>query len=125
MSLISFTHVVDTMHLRLGYFNRHFAKHLRTSDIRTSEEIALDDPIWPFLDHISQVVHYIPAFDSDPHSAPIKRVWHLLSETLCWVQRHQEVGSVKCPFLKLSPANIIHPSAPQAFNCAPCPIPGI
>ena len=86
------------------YYN---GEHLRAIDVEPFEEIPVEDPIWSFLVHLHQIVYYHPVFDSDLDPVQIGDVWNLVSETLCWVQRNQEVGSVKCP-LKVSPANILY-----------------
>ena len=75
------------------YLSVYFDEHLRASDVEPSEEILPDHPIWSFLDHLCRVVYYPPAFDSDPQPPQIQQAWFLISQTLHWVQRHQEVGS--------------------------------
>jgi len=74
-----------------------FGEHLHASDIGASEEILADDPIWSFLDHLYRIIYYLPSFGSDPDHFQILHIWSLISKTLCWIQRHQEVGSVNCP----------------------------
>ena len=91
-----FSHVVYMVDFRTEipwYLSRQFAEHLRASDVEPSEEILPDHPIWSFLDHLCRIIYYLPVFDSDPHPQQIRHVWFLISKTLHWVQRHQEVGS--------------------------------
>ena len=75
------------------YLHMHFKDSIRASDVNPSEEILSDDPIWSFLECLCQTVYYLPAFDSNPHPQHILLVWDLISETLRWVQRQQEVRS--------------------------------
>ena len=85
--------VVDFRPENHWYFAQQFAEHLRASDVVSEEEILPDHPIWSFLEHPGRFVYYVPSFDSDPDPQHIHHVWFLISKTLCWVQRHQEVGS--------------------------------
>jgi hypothetical protein len=75
------------------YPSWEFTEHLLATDVEPTEEILPDHPIWSFLNHLCGIVYYLPAFDSDPQPPQIRQAWFLISETLHWVQRHQEVGS--------------------------------
>ena len=113
MRLILFSHVAYMVDLSLNSLRfqpLRFAEHLRACDVDPSEEILPDHPIWPFLDHLCQITYYLPAFDSNPDFHQIRHVWLLISATLDWVQRHQEVGSAYYP-PKIHPANTIHLSS--------------
>jgi hypothetical protein len=95
-----FSHIVYMVEFKpeiRWYLNEGFAAHLRASDVEPSEEILPDHPIWSFLDHLCRTVYYLPAFDSDPRPQQIQYVWFLISATLHWVQRHQEVSSANYP----------------------------
>ena len=89
------------------YLGQQFAEHLQASDVEPSEEILPDHPIWSFLDHLCQIVYYLPAFDSDPHLYQTRDVWFLIAQTLHWVQRHQEVGLANYP-VRILLTNTIH-----------------
>ena len=89
MRLILFSHVMYMVDFRreiCSYFGQQFTEHLQAIDVEPSEEILPDDPIWSFLDHLCQIVYYLPAFDSDPHPHQIRHVWFFISTTLHWVQ---------------------------------------
>jgi len=78
------------------YIDQKLTYHLGASlDFEASEEIPVDHPIWSFLDHLYQINYCFPAFDIDPRRRQIRLVWFVISATLRWVQRNQEVNSVQ------------------------------
>jgi len=90
------------------YLHMHFKDSLRASDVKPSGGIFSDDPIWSFLDRLCQIDYYLPTFDNYPHPQHILHVWDLISETLLWVQRQQEVGSANCSSKIFLLANAMH-----------------
>jgi len=132
MSLGIFSYVADMADIRpesYWYLHMHFKDSMRASDVKASEGIPSDDPIWSFLDRLCQIDYYLPTFDNYPHPQHILHVWDLISETLRWVQRQRKVGSANCSS-KTSPANTMcyfSSSDPQTrtsscnINSAPWP----